>query len=97
MKLDRNRIIKIIRNHKGELIQKYSLKSIALFGSYATEKQQSESDIDLLIDFTKPIGMEIVDLAMDLEELLKAKVDLVTFNAVKNRLLKKIENELIYV
>lgn len=97
MKLTKQKIISRLKQHKDKLTQKYPLKSIALFGSYARDEQKQDSDIDLLVDFTTPVGMEIVDLAIELEEILGHKVDLVTYNAVKKRLLPFIEHELAYV
>jgi uncharacterized protein len=97
MKLTKEQIISRLLQHKPQLLQKYPLKSIALFGSFARGDETPESDIDLLVDFTRPVGMEIVDLTLELEEILAHKVDLVTFNAIKNRLFHQIKDELEYV
>ena len=94
---DKYHIIHLISENKSELQKKYPLESIALFGSYARDEQTTESDIDLLVEFNQPVGMEIVDLVLELEELFHQKVDLVTYNAVKNKLYDYIKDELIYV
>ena len=94
--LDQETILQRLNQHRSRLAQRYPLKSIALFGSYARGKQQANSDIDLLVEFTQPVGMEIVGLAMELEEILGQRVDLVTYSAVKNRLFHYIKNELVY-
>lgn len=96
MELNKQKIIRLINQNIEKLKQKYPIKSIALYGSYARGEQDSSSDIDLLVDFTQPIGMEIIDLTLDLEKILNSKVDIVTYNAIKNRLFKYIKNELIY-
>jgi len=96
MKLNKQKIIRLINQNIEILKQRYPIKSIALYGSYARGEQDSSSDIDLLVDFTQPIGMEIIDLTLDMEKILKSKVDIVTYNAIKNRLFKYIKDELVY-
>jgi len=96
MKLNKQKIIRLINQNIEKLKQRYPIKSIALYGSYARGEQDSSSDIDLLVDFTQPIGMEIIDLTLDMEKILNSKVDIVTYNAIKNRLFKYIKNELVY-
>ena len=96
MKLNKQKIIRLINQNIEELKQRYPIKSIALYGSYARGEQDSSSDIDLLVDFTQPIGMEIIDLTLDMEKILNSKVDIVTYNAIKNRLFKYIKDELVY-
>ena len=83
--------------HKQELISKYGLKFIAIFGSYTRGEQIKDSDIDILVDFDKPIGIEFIDLANELEEILNHKVDLVSNNGVQPKYLRVIEQELSYV
>ena len=96
MKLNKQKIIRLINQNIEKLKQRYPIKSIALYGSYARGEQDSSSDIDLLVDFTQPIGMEIIDLTLDMEKILNCKVDIVTYNAIKNRLFKYIKDELVY-
>jgi predicted nucleotidyltransferase len=93
---DKQAILEKINRHQEKLKAKYPIRSIALFGSYVRDDQKAHSDIDLLIDFSEPIGMEIVDLAWELEAILGQKVDIVTYQAVKNRLFQYIKDELIY-
>ena len=67
-----------------------------MFGSYARGEQCTDSDIDLLVKFSQPVGIEIVDLVMELEDILGQHVDVVTYDAVKNRLFHHIKDELAY-
>lgn len=94
--LNKQKIVSILSQYQPELKRKYPLKSIALFGSYARGEQRKDSDIDLLVDFTQPVGMEIVDLAIELEEMLGKKVDVTTYNAIEERLYHHIKGELVY-
>ena len=52
--------------------------SIGLFGSIVSADFKPESDIDIMVDFSQPIGVEFIDLAEELEKLLDRKVDLVS-------------------
>jgi predicted nucleotidyltransferase len=87
----------ILGLHKARLAEKYGLNTIAVFGSYSRGQQNEKSDIDILVDFYKPIGIEFIDLANELEMLLKIKVDLVSKKGVKPQYLANIEEELSYV
>ncbi len=52
-----------------------------LFGSYVKGTAKTTSDVDLLVEFEKPIGWEFVDLAEELEHALDRKVDIATFES----------------
>ena len=86
-----------LKSNKLRLTEKYGLSLMAIFGSYGRGQQTETSDIDILVDFQKPIGVEFIDLANELERLLKAKVDLVSKNGIKPQYLKEIEQDLSYV
>ena len=90
-------IIKILRENKARLKQNYSVTKIGLFGSYVRGDQSEDSDIDILAEFEKSPGLEFVDLADELEKLLKVKVDLVSRQAIHDRFMKYIEKEIVYV
>lgn len=70
---------------------------MAIFGSYGRGQQGEDSDVDILVDFQKPIGIEFIDLANELESLLKLKVDLVSKNGIRPQYFKQIEQDLSYV
>jgi uncharacterized protein len=82
---------------KDYLFKKYPLKSMALFGSVARGEETDESDVDIMVEFSQPVGFEFIDLAIELEEVLNRKVDLVSRKGVKPELLTLIEKDLIYV
>ena len=86
-----------LKINKDRLTSKYGLSIIAIFGSYGRGQQTPGSDVDILVDFKKPIGIEFIDLADELENLLKTKVDLVSKNGVRPDYFKQIERELYYV
>lgn len=76
------------------------VKQAYLFGSYATNTQKNDSDIDILVelDYSKPIGLKFLDYKVELEKLLGREVDLVTTNGISKLILNEIENQkfLIY-
>lgn len=90
-------IKKTINLHKNELEIKYKVKNIAIFGSFIRGEQNDESDIDILVEFREPVGLLFIHLADYLEEILRAKVDLVTPDAIKSNRQKYIMKDLIYV
>jgi predicted nucleotidyltransferase len=92
-----NSIIDILKKHKSELVDKYGLSQLAIFGSYARRQQRENSDVDILVEFNRPIGLEFIDLAEELEQILQIKVDLVSKKGIKKKYFKSIETELAYV
>ncbi len=86
-----------LNSNRLRLTEKYGLSFMAIFGSYGRGQQTESSDIDILVDFQKPIGVEFIDLANELERILKAKVDLVSKNGIKPQYFKEIEQDLSYV
>lgn len=95
-----NRLDNIIVNLlsiKDELAKKFGVSSIGLFGSVTREDFTDKSDIDILIEFSRPIGMEFFTLADFLEKRLKRKVDLITRDGIKSRYFEAIKDDLIYV
>lgn len=94
---DLNEIRQLLENHKQRLKDKYHIKSIGLFGSIVRGDRTEGSDVDILVEFEKPIGLDFVSLADELEDILGIKVDLVTPNAIKPRMMRYIKQDLIYV
>ncbi len=90
-------VIQRISEHKSELADNYGVASIGIFGSYARGEQDDESDIDILVEFRDPIGLEVVDVVESLERILEAKVDLVTPRAIRPALRDRILSEVSYV
>ena len=87
----------IIKEHRQELEQKYKVKSMAIYGSYARGEQTKESDVDVLVEFSGPVGFLFIHLADYLEEIFGVKVDLITPEAIKPNRRKYIMEDLTYV
>jgi uncharacterized protein len=86
-----------LSSHKSRLFNEYPIKSMAIFGSYSRKEQKDISDIDILVEFSGRIGIRFVDLADDLEKIVGFKVDLVSKKGIKDKYLKSIDSDLIYV
>lgn len=92
-----NEIKLLLQQNKADLINRYNLKSIVLFGSITRNEATNKSDVDILVEFDKPIGLDFVLLADELETILGVKVDLVTTNALKPKMFEYIKQDLQYV
>lgn len=92
-----NEIKELLQKNKFELMKRYNLRSIAIFGSITRNEATEKSDVDILVEFEKPIGLEFVMLADELENILGVKVDLVTPNALKPKMFEYIKQDLQYV
>jgi len=92
-------IKEILKKHQEEIRQKYGVKSIGIFGSFARNEQTEVSDIDIIVEFERPIGLKFFELADYLEKILGLKVDLLTLNALKQKplLWKSVREDLVYV
>lgn len=98
MSADLKNHLELLREDFNRLRSEYHVKKIGFFGSFRHGKQTKSSDIDLLVEFSKPIGLvDFIDLKNYLSKLLKRKVDLVSKKALKPRLRKIILDETIYV
>ncbi len=78
------------------LFERYGVSAVSLFGSVARGEPTEESDIDLLVEFSRPIGLlQFVELKRILEEVFERSVDLVTPKALKPQLRDRILKEAI--
>jgi hypothetical protein len=95
MKLDERKIKAIHEYFKTRPVLK-----AYLFGSYARGEADHRSDIDILVDldYSQKIGLQFVQMKIDLEKLLDAEVDLVSSNGLSRYIQPFIEGEkrLIY-
>lgn len=92
-----NKIKDILVQLKPELRRKFYVNSIGLFGSVVREDFNDKSDVDIIVDFARPIGIEFIDLANFIEDQLHVRVDLVSKNGIKTKYFKHIESEIVYV
>ena len=96
---DLERIKRILASHKAELQERFGVRKIGVFGSYARSENTPASDVDVIVDLDGAIGWEIVDLHDYLEQILELRVDLVTTRAAEQKRLlwESIVEDLVYV
>ena len=83
-----------VQNMVKPILLKHKVSQAALFGSIVRNEINSNSDIDILVEFGKPISLlNYVGMKLELEELLRRKVDLIEYKAIKPSLRKYILNE----
>jgi predicted nucleotidyltransferase len=79
-------IINRLKKRLPYLQEKYGVQRLAIYGSFAKGNQTRKSDVDILVQLIRPLGLEFVALAYDLEKIVKKKVDLATFTTLKRSL-----------
>ena len=90
--------VRILGKHKKELYERYKVKEIGIFGSYARGEQRRKSDLDILVSYeVVPDLLSVINLENYLTKLLKKKVDVVMKESVRSELKNLILNETIYV
>jgi predicted nucleotidyltransferase len=95
--LDIPSLAKLIKENQADFQQR-GVKSLAVFGSLARGEITPTSDIDFLVEFNRPVGLfEFVRLKMKLEEMFGTQIDLVTPDAIRLEMRKKILEEAVNV
>ena len=95
--LTKDEILEKLKELKPFLSKEFSVQEIGLFGSYSENEQNIESDIDILVEFNKPIGWKFFTLEKYLESVFNKKVDLVTKKALKKQLKNKIIKQTLFL
>ena len=96
--MQRDNVLKILAQHRDELRQQFGIKSLALFGSVARGEATETSDVDLLVEFERPVGLfHFFTVQHYLEDILGvAQVDLVMPDALHKELKEGILREAIH-
>ena len=90
--------LRILREHLPELGERYGVETLGIFGSYVRGEEQEGSDLDVLVEFNRSIGLfDFVALNEYLSDILGTKVDLVMRQALKRRIGKRILEEVVQV
>ena len=86
-----------LKQVKPHLVSKYHTHTLGLFGSIVRKDFTSKNDIDISVDFTRPVGVEFIDLANELESILSRIVDLISKTGIKPGYFQVIQPEILYV
>ncbi len=103
--MTKSQVLQTLRKELPILRERFGVTRLALFGSFAKGRPGPASDVDLLVELERPLGLEFVALADDLEETLGRKVDLVTVDSFRRAMThprrriiaENVERTLVYV
>lgn len=91
--------IEILKRHESTIKEKFHVRKIGVFGSFARGEEKEGSDIDVLIELEDRYETfdNFMDLKFFLEDLFKREVDLVTVEVLRPQLKDDIMREVVYV
>jgi predicted nucleotidyltransferase len=89
-------VLNFLSSHKQLLKEKYNVEKIGLFGSYATDNQKENSDVDIIVQMPSDFD-KYYDLKEFLEANLQKTVDLGLEKNLRKLIENKVKNEIIYV
>ncbi|RJP35248.1 MAG: nucleotidyltransferase [Candidatus Omnitrophota bacterium] len=99
--MDKEEIIRLMRENSGVLTSEYGVSRIGIFGSSVKGAMTAECDLDIVVEFNRSIGFKFIRLIKFLEELFGKKVDVVTKDGIENIRVKEvarnIKKDIIYV
>jgi predicted nucleotidyltransferase len=96
--MTRDEVLQILRENQDVLNERFGVRSLALFGSVARDEATADSDVDLLAEFERPVGLfELFALQDELESLLNCSVDVGTVDSLKPRIRTQVLEEAVYV
>jgi len=92
-------IKRILAEHKAEIREKYGVIIVGIFGSYTRGEQRETSDVDIIVELERPIGLKFYELWDYLENILGIKVDVLTLSALKQKTLlwENVKEDIVYV
>lgn len=99
MPLARDDVLRVLRAHAPELARRYGVRRLALFGSVARDEATEASDVDLVAEFDADVVTVTgyLDMLDALEQVLGARVDVVSLAKLSPRLRAYVERDLIRV
>ena len=98
---EREDILKLLREHYPALAAEYGIRRMGVFGSVAKGAATESSDVDIVVEFERPIGFRFMELSEHLERLLRRRVDLLTPAGLQGirvpRIAQEIAEDVVYV
>jgi predicted nucleotidyltransferase len=88
--------LKILRRHEQEIKERFSVKRIGLFGSFARGEEKDTSDVYIIVEFEKPTFDNFMELAFFLEDLFKRRVELVTPDSLSPYIAPYVKREVVW-
>lgn len=95
IRLSQGDVMRMLREHD-DVLRRYGVKRIGLFGSYARGEQTLDSDMDFLVEFEEPSFDDFMDLSFYLEDLFGLKVELVTTQGLSKHVEPYVRREVVW-
>ena len=96
--ITKNEVINYLQNYKHLHKEDYSINKLGIFGSIARDENHENSDLDVVVEFSKPNLFTQAGIMEDLKEVFKVDVDVIALSKHTNpKLLKRINQDVIYV
>lgn len=89
-------ILEKLRRHQPELRRKYPIARLGVFGSYARGEATPNSDIDIAVEITGPMGLNFIAMADEIEDLFGVKTDVVPLHSIKAQYLSSVQKDIVY-
>lgn len=89
-------VVEVLKKHKNFIVEKYAVKKIGVFGSYARNEQAVQSDIDILVEFKNPTFDNFMNLIFYLEDLYGKEIDLITLKSLSPYIAPYVVKEVIW-
>jgi len=99
--MTKDKVLEILKANLQQLNVEFGVRRIGLFGSYAKGTNTTDSDVDLLVEFERPIGLRFMEFSERIENLIGSRVDILTpagIKSIRNHLIStNIKGSLTYV
>ncbi|MCL0035199.1 nucleotidyltransferase family protein [Thermodesulfovibrionales bacterium] len=96
--MNKEEILKVLKEVKDEVRQRYMAEVEGLFGSFARDEEGIQSDVDILVKFKEGANLlHLVGLSLFLEEKLRFSVDIVPTDSLREEIRDEVLKEAIYL
>ncbi len=96
--LTQEEILKYLKKYKEQKKEQYSISKLGIFGSYARDEADENSDIDIVVGFMEPDLLNQIGIMQELQEKFHKKVDVIAlWKKMNPKLLSRIQKDAIYV
>lgn len=92
--LTKEKIKSLLKKELPHLRALFGVKRIGIFGSYSRGEQREDSDVDLLVEFEKPIGLKFIEMSEYIENLLGRKIDILTPAGIQSIRVKQVAEDI---
>jgi len=95
--MTKEEILKILKNNKETIKDRFSIEKIGLFGSYANGDNNKDSDIDLVVEMSDRNYFKLIEFENYLKDKFKVDVDIGFLDSMKSYIRNSITKSIIYV